>query len=436
MANVQFVIRGDEESFKTWLNEQAKRAEIIRHATTSEGAVLEMSYPESGHPLNGEPSRWFGIQGEYSRPGERSIKQRLVTFEFMELPPERVSVNMDWSQAEPALEGYLNWLKSVIGNTFEEARPGLWQAGSNIKLSFQQIDNIVQNNLLIMSGCEFERKVQGGNILYSVTITTGAAKLSLGTYRVWQWADGGGRSGWMEIKDGNPEIERLRKLIWDMIATDTTREQKLMEGRVPLAGLSDDTIRQVAINTTGIIAGSDYDGLSVSELKHKAARFDSLRSGGMETPATQPIKDVNTIADSQAGTVTYKRNEDGQTIISGGTVNPGHKFELGQGGVAFKWEGGGGQPQVFEVTGAGQAGGGRAEKLPRKQMLDQAAIEWAGRNDHGYIGAYTRTEFLQWFEEKTGIYIPLDDFKRALRDAERRGLIQKANGRFRPITRP
>ena len=45
----------------------------------------------------------------------------------------------------------------------------------------------------------------------------------------------------------------------------------------------------------------------------------------------------NVIADNQGGTITYKRNEQGQTIITGGAVNPGYYAELGQ-GVAIKPE--------------------------------------------------------------------------------------------------
>jgi hypothetical protein len=49
----------------------------------------------------------------------------------------------------------------------------------------------------------------------------------------------------------------------------------------PLLGLSD-SIHQVAINTTSVIAGSGYDSLSVQELKHKAARFDAMRNGEID----------------------------------------------------------------------------------------------------------------------------------------------------------
>ncbi len=77
------------------------------------------------------------------------------------------------------------------------------------------------------------------------------------------------------------------------------------------------------------------------------------------------------------------------------------------------------------------------EMLPHKKILNQACIEWASRKNNGYIGKYTREEFLQDFESKTGEFISLDEFKRALRDAEKNGLIHKdVKGRFTVKARP
>lgn len=61
---------------------------------------------------------------------------------------------------------------------------------------------------------------------------------------------------------------------------------------------------------------------------------------------------VNTIADNQGGTITYRRNEQGQTIITGGTVNPGYYAELGQ-GAAIKPES---QIRLNHTTGNFQPG--------------------------------------------------------------------------------
>jgi hypothetical protein len=62
---------------------------------------------------------------------------------------------------------------------------------------------------------------------------------------------------------------------------------------------------------------------------------------------------------------------------------------------------------------------------PRKEILNQACLEWVNRDSFGYLGRYTREEFLQDFEMRTGHYITIDEHKRALRDAEKRGLIKR-----------
>ena len=60
----------------------------------------------------------------------------------------------------------------------------------------------------------------------------------------------------------------------------------------------------------------------------------------------------NIIADSQGGTITYRRNEQGQTIPTGGAINPGYYAELGQ-GVAIKPDG---QIRLNHTTGNFQPG--------------------------------------------------------------------------------
>jgi hypothetical protein len=70
--------------------------------------------------------------------------------------------------------------------------------------------------------------------------------------------------------------------------------RKLLEAEVaesakktPTGGLTDNSIRQVAINTTSVIAGSEYDNLPLKELKHKAARFDAMRHADIDAEAAQ-----------------------------------------------------------------------------------------------------------------------------------------------------
>ncbi|GAB4540888.1 MAG: hypothetical protein Fur002_08380 [Anaerolineales bacterium] len=78
----------------------------------------------------------------------------------------------------------------------------------------------------------------------------------------------------------------------------------------------------------------------------------------------------------------------------------------------------------------------KPEKPTRKKILDQACIEWASRDSHGYLGRYTRDEFLDDFQEKTGEMISKDEFRRALEDAQKRGIIAKVKGRLKPKTSP
>lgn len=44
---------------------------------------------------------------------------------------------------------------------------------------------------------------------------------------------------------------------------------------------------------------------------------------------------VNSLADNLAGTVNYWRNDQGQIVILGGTVNPGYRFEIGEQGLSI-----------------------------------------------------------------------------------------------------
>jgi len=93
-------------------------------------------------------------------------------------------------------------------------------------LTLRQMDNIVQNDLNIIKGCDYDRDEQGGTIIYTVSITTDSGKLLLGKYRVWEWHDGSSRSGWIHLQDNtNPEITKHRDFIWNLISTDAGRAE-------------------------------------------------------------------------------------------------------------------------------------------------------------------------------------------------------------------
>jgi len=63
-------------------------------------------------------------------------------------------------------------------------------------------------------------------------------------------------------------------------------------------------------------------------------------------------------------------------------------------------------------------------------LIDKACIEWAGRRGR-LLFRQNMSDFLKDFYDKTKIYLTVDVFKKALKDAGRRGLIEKVNRRWR-----
>ena len=84
-------------------------------------------------------------------------------------------------------------------------------------LNLRQMDSIVHNNLLIFKGFKIKRREEGTNIFYDVHDRLESNERFLGTYRVWEWHDGSGRSGWVPFDNKDPEIERLRQMVWEAI---------------------------------------------------------------------------------------------------------------------------------------------------------------------------------------------------------------------------
>lgn len=92
-----------------------------------------------------------------------------------------------------------------------------------------------------------------------------------------------------------------------------------------------------------------------------------------------------------------------------------------------------GFPERDEKPGGSQETG--VFQVPeKKKKIDDACLEWVNR---GYLPNFSMTEFLKEFHNKTELYLTVDDFKRALRDAGERGIIEKGdNGRWKEkITR-
>jgi len=70
----------------------------------------------------------------------------------------------------------------------------------------------------------------------------------------------------------------------------------------------------------------------------------------------------------------------------------------------------------------------------QRRLIDQACIGWAGR---GYSPSSNMSEFLNNFFRDKEIFLSVDQFKDALRDAGKRGLIVKVRRRWRlPETHP
>lgn len=60
--------------------------------------------------------------------------------------------------------------------------------------------------------------------------------------------------------------------------------------------------------------------------------------------------------------------------------------------------------------------------------LEKLCIEWAGRDRSP---RQTMSNFLKEFDENTGIFFSIEQFKGALSDSFKKGLIKKSNGRYR-----
>ena len=84
-------------------------------------------------------------------------------------------------------------------------------------LTLRQADSIVHNTLLIFKGFEIDRREEVTNIFYDVHDNPETGRRFLGTYRVWEWHDGSGRSSWMPFDTNDAEITRLRHGVWEAI---------------------------------------------------------------------------------------------------------------------------------------------------------------------------------------------------------------------------
>ena len=96
-------------------------------------------------------------------------------------------------------------------------------------LTLRQTDSIVHNTLLVFKGFEIERREEGTNIFYDVHDSHESGKRFLGTYRVWEWHDGGGRSQWIPLDTNDSEILKLRHGVWEAIMAIAVPANQLTE---------------------------------------------------------------------------------------------------------------------------------------------------------------------------------------------------------------
>ena len=84
-------------------------------------------------------------------------------------------------------------------------------------LTLHQLDRIAHDTLLTFKGLEFERREEGTSIFYDIFDDHESGKISLGTYRVWEWHDGSSRCGWMPLETNDPYVTRIRNVILETI---------------------------------------------------------------------------------------------------------------------------------------------------------------------------------------------------------------------------
>ena len=87
----------------------------------------------------------------------------------------------------------------------------------------------------------------------------------------------------------------------------------------------------VEIRETGNLSDEFSPEMSESTRNYYLKHHHAVITVFKELQKFETLQTTNIIADNMGGTVTYRRNEQGQTIITGGAINPGYYAELGQG---------------------------------------------------------------------------------------------------------
>jgi hypothetical protein len=127
-------------------------------------------------------------------------------------------------------------------------------------LTLRQMDSIVHNTLLIFKEFVLSRREEGTNIFYDVHDTYESSKRYLGTYRVWEWHDGSGRSQWVPLDTEDPEITRIRHKVWEAImAIAVPANQSTEYDTVQLASIEKNKIEQEQTNNDVEVSEIGFD---------------------------------------------------------------------------------------------------------------------------------------------------------------------------------
>jgi len=268
------------------------------------------------------------------------------------------------------------------------------------KLSYEAVVNIVETQLDCLDKKIYEVKHEYRTLSTLSTVTIKKSGELLGCYRVNKEPDGGG--SYRAIQGNSVAWD----LVWDTMLNRTLQRA---DGTMTEAMEQDYQQRQ------------GFYHKQIQE--HKAKQ--------VENPATvEAAQPLNTIADTQGGTITYKRNEQGQTVITGGTVNPGYYAELGQ-GVAIKPERADYEAKTDSVLLRHNDAGKPEKKTVENTRIptgkyDDLCISWVKRPE---IPKQRVEEFLS---ERAPELTKRTFYRVVLQDVYERGLINKKGRTYVP----
>jgi len=172
-------------------------------------------------------------------------------------------------------------------------------------LTFRQMDSIVHNTLLIFEGFEINRREEGTNIFYDVQDSLESGKRVLGTYRVWEWHDGSGRSQWTPLKTNDSEITRIRHIVWEAIMAIAVPANQSTENVAALPANAGEKKRESIINSAFATVKDDIENYLWKRGRELNLSFKSYK---IELPEGQAY-DINHSAYGELGQLSIHPRE-------------------------------------------------------------------------------------------------------------------------------